>query len=101
MAKKYMVPIDMGGLEVQNLNLQNLATAPSHAAGRIYYDTALGYPRVSDGTAWIDIAPGGAIDSEQVQDLVGAMSSSSNTANLTVTYNDAAGTLVFALVPDA
>ena len=53
MARKYLTPIDLTKLELQNAKIQNLATAPaSPVTGQIYFDTVLGYLRVWDGTAW-------------------------------------------------
>jgi hypothetical protein len=42
MSRKFLTPINMGGLEVQNPALQNLATAPSSpTSGQFYYDTSI------------------------------------------------------------
>ena len=45
---KFLQPIDLNGLEVQNAALQNLAAAPTTklTLGRIYYDTADGKVKV-------------------------------------------------------
>jgi hypothetical protein len=93
MAKKFLTPIDLNNLELLNARLQNLAVAPSHSIGRIYYDTALGYARVSTGTVWIDIIQG-ATDTEAVQDIVGALLSGTE---VVPTYTDASGTLVLSI----
>jgi hypothetical protein len=54
MSKKFAIPIDMTGLEIQNANFQNLSTAPSApAAGRFYYDTVTNALMVYNGTDWI------------------------------------------------
>ena len=52
---KFLQPIDLVGLEIQNVSLQNLAAEPSTKLnlGRIYYDTADGkvkvYAHISSG----------------------------------------------------
>ena len=52
MARKFLTPIDLTKLELQNARIQNLATPPaSPVIGQIYFDTNLGYLRVWDGSA--------------------------------------------------
>jgi hypothetical protein len=53
MAKKFLTPIDLNGLELLNAVVQNLATAPAHAPGRMYFDTTVGKLGISTGAAWI------------------------------------------------
>jgi len=60
MSVKFVSPIDLNGLEILNALVQNLAAAPAHAEGRIYYDTVLNALRVSDGTNWVTLGEGGA-----------------------------------------
>jgi hypothetical protein len=53
MARKFLTPIDLNKLELQNARIQNLATAPADpTVGQIYYDTVLGYLRTWSGSAW-------------------------------------------------
>lgn len=54
---KFLAPIDLTGLELQNALLQNLGSAPGSYlnAGRIYYDTGVSRPRWYDGTSFNDI----------------------------------------------
>lgn len=54
MSKKFLVPIDLNQLELQNASLQNLATAPSNpVAGQVYFNTATKKAMVWNGTAWV------------------------------------------------
>lgn len=56
MALKYLVDLDLGGNEVQNFSLQNLATDPSGAsAGRIYFNTASNAVFVHNGTGFVRV----------------------------------------------
>ena len=60
MARKFLTPIDLTGLELQNFKVQNLATDPSaYGKGHTYYNTAHNELRVYDGSAWQPV--GGAI----------------------------------------
>lgn len=93
MAVKFVVPIDLNGLELLNFLAQKLATAPTHAEGRIYYDTTLAKLRVGVAAgAWETLGEStSGMTTEQVQDIIGGMVS--GTGVMSVTYNDAAGTL--------
>jgi len=59
-ARKYLTPIDLTGLELQNAKIQNLATDPSaYGKGHVYFNTTHNELRVYDGTNWQPV--GGAI----------------------------------------
>jgi len=58
-ARKFLTPIDLTQLELQNAVIQNLASAPSSPAiGQIYFDTTLGYLRSWNGTSWLNASIG-------------------------------------------
>lgn len=60
MAKKFLTPIDLNQLELQNARLQNLATAPSSPVkGQVYFNTTSNEALVWNGTAWIPWEVGG------------------------------------------
>lgn len=56
MAKKvFLVDIDLSTNQLTNAVLQNLAVAPAHKEGLLYYDTSVGkkIPYVSNGSNWV------------------------------------------------
>lgn len=58
MALKYLSNLDLGGLEVKNLRIENFATSSEPtglAAGHIYYNTTTNKIRAYNGTAWKDV----------------------------------------------
>jgi hypothetical protein len=93
MARKFLTPIDLNKLELQNAAIQNLAEAPaSPNTGQVYYDTSVTPKQLKiwNGTAWVSVGN----SEEEIEDIV---------ANLIVAgtgiskdYNDEAGTLTIA-----
>lgn len=69
MALKHLVDINLDGNEIQNVVLQNLATAPSGVEGQIYYDTATNSVKVHTGTAFVRI--GAIADGTTITDTAG------------------------------
>lgn len=55
MAKSFLVPINMNGLEIQNFLAHNLAAAPTGANGKIYFNTADKKLYYYNGTSWVDL----------------------------------------------
>jgi len=58
---KFLTPIDMTKLEIQNARFQNLAAAPgTPAIGQYYYDTALNIPYIYSGSTlgWVAMTSG-------------------------------------------
>jgi hypothetical protein len=53
MARKFLTPIDLTGLEILNVRFQNLATAPTPKGdGHVYYNTTDETVYVYDGANW-------------------------------------------------
>lgn len=99
MAIPFLSPVDLNRNELQNARIQSLATAPTHAAGLIYFDSVSGLLGVSNGTAWTYLSVVAGLDTEAVQDIVGAMGAGSSV--ITATYNDPAGTMVYTIATGA
>jgi hypothetical protein len=59
MAKLFLVPIDLGKLEIRNAVVQNLGSAPgSPVEGQIYYDTTAHKLYWRSNSAWVAAEPG-------------------------------------------
>lgn len=57
-AKKILVPLDLGNLELYNLRLQNLAVNPSqNLIGQVFYDTAIDSIKYRNSNKWIAVDP--------------------------------------------
>jgi hypothetical protein len=56
MARKFLTPIDLTKLEIQNVALQNLGSDPgTPATGQIYFNTG-GTVKVYNGTSWLSLS---------------------------------------------
>lgn len=94
MSRKFLVPLDMSGLEILNALAQNLATAPAHAPGRFYFDTTLGKLGISNGTGWVYVGDAG-LDQSAVRAIVAGMVDGGTESGITVTYDSVAQKLNF------
>lgn len=53
MARKYLTPIDLTGLELTNFKIQNLSSNPNaYGKGHTYYNTSANELRTYNGTSW-------------------------------------------------
>jgi hypothetical protein len=60
MARKFLTPIDLSGLELQNARIQNLTSDPTATKGRIYFDSTNNLLKVSlDGSTFATLSTGG------------------------------------------
>jgi len=83
MARKFLTPIDLNKLELQNAAIQNLATPPSTpATGQVYYDTVDSKIKVWTGSAWANV--GGS--QEEIEDYIDNLLAAGNGVSLT--YDD-------------
>lgn len=96
MAKLFLTDIDLNKNELQNLVIQNLATAPENpVAGQEYFNTSLKKKFIYDGTQWVDETNQGKIYTFQngIEELAGEdtgkvqlkIASGVNAGNITLT----------------
>jgi len=94
MALKHLVDLDLAGNEIQNVVLQNLATAPTGVAGQIFYDTANSAVKVHTGSGFVRI--GASADGTTLTESSGVFSvgtiAISNTSGLQTALNAKADT---------
>ena len=87
MARKFLTPIDLNQLELQNAVIQNLGSDPgSGVEGQLYYNSNANELRVFDGSNWLPVGStetiGDALDNIIVDGT-----------GISTSYNDGAGTL--------
>jgi len=87
MARKFLTPINLNQLELQNAVIQNLGSNPETGVeGQLYYNSNANELRVYDGANWLPVgsteAIGDALDSIIVDGT-----------GISTSYNDGAGTL--------
>lgn len=67
MARKFLSALDLNKNELQNVALQNLASAPANpVAGQIYFNTTDKLHYVHTGTAWTSFTPSGSISNADI-----------------------------------
>lgn len=90
MARKFLTPIDLNKLELQNAAFQNLGIAPgSPSTGQFYYDTSTTPKqlKVYDGSSWVSVGS----SEEEIEDIVAGLIASGT--GISVSYNDGGNTL--------
>ena len=93
MARKFLTPIDLNKLELQNARIQNLTSDPaSPVAGQIYYNSVDSQLKYYNGSASAWQVIGQTV--EQLQDAVNDLLVAGTAISLN--YNDGAGTLTIA-----
>ena len=93
MARKFLTPIDLNKLELQNAAFQNLSTPPgSPNTGQFYYDTSVTPKqlKVWNGSAWVSVGS----SEEEIEDIVNGLVVAGT--GISKDYNDEAGTLTIA-----
>ena len=91
MARKFLTPIDLNKLELQNAAIQNLGADPSSpVAGQIYYNTVANKLKLYNGTAWVEVGN----SQEEIEDAVANLIVAGT--GISETYNDESGTLTIA-----
>lgn len=84
MARKFLTPIDLNRLELQNAVIQNLALDPESAVdGQIYYNTSSDRLRIYANGSWSDV---GAVTS--VSGTTNEISVSASTGSVTIGLPD-------------
>jgi len=91
MAKKFLTPIDLTKLELQNAAIQNLATPPEDPSrGQIYFDTDISKLKLYDGDDWVEVGN----SEEEIQEIVNQFVIAGD--GISKDYNEEAGTLTIA-----
>ena len=90
MARKFLTPIDLNKLELQNAAFQNLGIAPgTPSTGQFYYDTSASpyVLKVYNGSTWVTVGS----TEEEIEDIVGGLIAAGS--GISVDYNDGSNTL--------
>lgn len=93
-------PLNLNLYELLSARLQTLATEPAVTPGRIYFNSSTNMIGIGNaaGTGYVYVGAAGALDAEQVQDIVGAMIGTAT--NIAVAYDDPTGKLTFSVAAD-
>ena len=93
MARRFLTPIDLNKLELQNARIQNLSSDPNPAvAGQIYYNSVDAQLKYYNGSASAWQVIGQSI--EQLEDAVADLLTAGS--GIFLDYNDGTGTLTIA-----
>jgi hypothetical protein len=93
MARRFLTPIDLNKLELQNARIQNLTSDPNPAvSGQIYYNSVDAQLKYYNGSASAWQVIGQSI--EQLEDAVADLLTAGS--GISLDYNDGSGTLTIA-----
>lgn len=98
MARKYLTPIDMNLLEIQNFTVQSLGSAPSLTEARLFYNSTTKKLCIGTDTEYVELGPsegGEGLTTEQVEDIVGALIDSNS--EITIDYVDGSSSLTISI----
>jgi len=87
MSRKFLTPIDLNRLELQNVRIQNLSDNPANPVlGQLYYNTVSNELRVYTGSSWDPVG-----SQEGIEDAVAEILNVGN--GLFITHNDPENTI--------
>jgi len=91
---KFLTAIDLTTNEIQNVALQNLASAPSSpGVGRIYYNTTSNAAQVWNGVAWVTISDAWLSSVTPTAPITATISGGVATIGITAATGSAAGSM--------
>ena len=91
MARKFLTPIDLNKLELQNAAIQNLGTDPeSPTSGQIYYNTNDSKLKVYNGASWTTVGN----TQEEIEDYINGLITAGS--GISVDYDDDGNSLTIA-----
>jgi hypothetical protein len=91
MARKFLTPIDLNKLELQNAAIQNLGTDPeSPTSGQIYYNTNDSKLKVYNGSSWTTVGN----TQEEIEDYINGLITAGS--GISVDYDDDGNSLTIA-----
>ena len=92
MARRFLTPINLSQLELENPSFQKLASDPtSPVTGQFYYNTVSNLIKFYNGEAWIELRK---LTTEEVQDIINGLILPGN--GISSIYNDNSNTLTIA-----
>lgn len=91
MSRKFLTPIDLNKLELQNAAIQNLATDPSSpATGQVYYNTNDSKLKIYNGGSWSTVGN----TQEEIEDFIDGLIAAGG--GISVSYDDNGNSLTIA-----